>query len=118
MKDAIPFSIQKIPVKCTKCGRINFVRRDYLKRLTHPYWCKYCKPYWKPKTFEDRLKLSRVHRKYNLDETFFEKTDSEEKAYWLGFLAGDSAITDENRLRLRLAIKDKKHLQRFKKIIK
>ncbi|PIR02037.1 MAG: hypothetical protein COV62_02435, partial [Candidatus Nealsonbacteria bacterium CG11_big_fil_rev_8_21_14_0_20_35_11] len=95
-----------------------FVRRDYLKRLTHPYWCKYCKPYWKPKTFEDRLKLSRVHRKYNLDETFFEKTDSEEKAYWLGFLAGDSAITDENRLRLRLAIKDKKHLQRFKKIIK
>ena len=55
----IPFSRQKIPVKCTKCGRINFARRDYLKRSTHPYWCKYCKPHWEPETFEDRLRLSR-----------------------------------------------------------
>jgi hypothetical protein len=62
--------------------------------------------------------LSLAHRKYNLDESFFEKIDNEEKAYWLGFLAGDGAITDENRLRLRLAINDKKHLQRFKKAIK
>lgn len=117
MKSAIPFSIQKIPVKCIKCGRINFVRRDYLKRLTHPYWCIHCKPAWKPKTFEDRIKISRVHRKYNLDETFFEKIDSEEKAYWLGFLSGDGAIT-ENKVRLSLAIKDKAHLKKFKEAVK
>ena len=114
----IPFSRQKIPVKCTKCGRINFARRDYLKRSTHPYWCKYCKPHWEPETFEDRLRLSRAHRKYNLDESFFEKIDSEEKAYWLGFLSGDGAITDGNKVRLSLGNKDKKHLQKFKKAVK
>jgi len=117
MKDPVPFSRQKIPVKCTKCGRISFVRRYYLKYLKHPYWCKHCKPVWKPKTFEDRIKLSRAHRKYNLDESFFEKIDSEEKAYWLGFFSGDGTITDENRLKLRLAIKDKVHLKKFKEIV-
>lgn len=112
------FSKEKIPTECIKCGKINFARRDYLKALTHPYWCKYCKPHWRPKTFGDRLKLSRAHRKYNLDETFFEKINSEEKAYWLGFFAGDGNITDGHRLRVRLAIRDKKHLLKFKKAVK
>lgn len=111
-----PLSRQKILIKCTKCGRINFARRDYLKSLTHPYWCKYCKPHWKPETFEDRLRLSQAHRKYNLDETFFEKIDTEEKAYWLGFFAGDGAITG-NKVRLSLAIKDKRHLKKFKRTV-
>lgn len=111
------FSREKISIKCTKCGRISFVRRYYLKYLKHPYWCKHCKPVWKPKTFEDRIKLSRAHRKYNLDESFFEKIDNEEKAYWLGFFSGDGTITDENRLKLRLAIKDKVHLKKFKEIV-
>lgn len=112
----IPPSRQKIPIKCTKCGKINFARRDYLKALTHPYWCKYCKPHWRPKTFEDRIRLSRAHRKYNLDETFFEKIDTEEKAYWLGFFAGDGAITDENTI--RLSLKDKEHVKKFKEAVK
>lgn len=111
-----PFSREKIPIECTKCGRINFARRDYLKVLTHPYWCKYCKPHWRPKTFEDRIRLSRAHRKYNLDETFFEKINSEEKAYWLGFFAGDGAITDENTI--RLSLKDKEHVKKFKETVK
>ncbi len=114
----IPTSRQKIPIKCTKCGRINFARRDYLKRLAHPYWCKYCKHHWRPKTFEDRIRSSRAHRKYNLDETFFEKIDSEEKAYWLGFFAGDGAITEGNKIGLSLSLKDKEHLQKFKEAVK
>jgi len=117
MKDSVPFSRQKISVKCTKCGEINLARRYYLKVLTHPYWCKHCKPYWRPKTFNDRLRLSRAHRKYNLDETFFEKIDNQGKAYWLGFLSGDGAIT-ENKVRLSLGIKDEKHLQKFKEVVK
>ena len=112
-----PFSQEKILVNCTKCGKVNFVRRDYLKRLTHPYWCRYCKFYWRPKTFEDRIRLSLAHRKYNLDENFFTKIDNEEKAYWLGFLSGDGSIT-ENKVRLALAVKDKKHLKKFKKAVK
>ena len=118
MRIKIPPSRQKIPVECTKCERTNFARRDYLKALKHPYWCKYCKPHWKPETFEDRIKLSLAHRKYHLDETFFEKIDTEEKAYWLGFFAGDGAITDENKVRLSLGSEDKKHLLKFKKAVK
>jgi len=114
----IPLSREKVLIKCTKCGRMNFVRKDYLKRLTHAYWCKYCKPHWKPKSLEDRIRLSLAHRKYNLDESFFTRIDNEEKAYWLGFFAGDGAITDENRLRLKLATKDKAHLKKFKEIVK
>jgi len=122
----IPFSRQKIPTKCTKCGRIKLARRDYLKGLSHPYWCSHCsfrprfKPRygWKPETFEDRIKLSKAHRKYNLDEPFFERIDTEEKAYWLGFFAGDGFITDRNKIRICLSIKDKKHLKKFKKAVK
>ena len=113
-----PPSRQKNPIKCTKCGRINFARRDYLKALNHSYWCKYCKPHWKPRTFEDRLRLSQAHRKYNLDEFFFSNIDTEEKAYWLGFLASDGAITDENKIRLSLKTKDKELLVKFKKAMK
>ncbi len=112
-----PPSRERIPTKCTKCRRINFVRKDYLKALHHLYWCKYCRPHWRAKTLEDRMKLSLVHRKYNLNEAFFTKIDNEEKAYWLGFLAGDGAIT-ENKVRLTLAIQDKAHLKKFKKAIK
>lgn len=58
-----------------------------------------------------------AHRKYNLDQTFFEKIDNEEKAYWLGFLSGDGTIT-ENKVRIRLAIKDKLHLKKFKRAVR
>lgn len=113
-----PFSREKISIECTKCGKIRFARRDYLKALTHPYWCKHCKPHWKPQTFENRLRLSLAHRKYNLDESFFEKINTEERAYWLGFLAGDGNITDENKIRISLCTKDKDHLKKFKKAVK
>ena len=109
-------SREKIPTKCIECGKINFPRRDYLKTLSHPYWCSRCRPTWKPKTFEDRIKLSLAHRKYNLDELFFEKINNEEKAYWLGFLSGDGAIIG-NRVKLKLAIKDEAHLKKFKKAV-
>ena len=109
-------SREKAPVKCTKCGEINFVRKDYLKRLTHFYWCRHCCHHWKPETLKDRIRISLVHRRYNLDESFFEKIDNKEKAYWLGFLSGDGAIT-ENKVRLRLAIKDKIHLKKFKETV-
>lgn len=108
---------EKIPTQCTKCGRTNFVRKDYLKRLTHLYWCRHCSPHWKPETLKDRIRISLVHRKYNLDESFFAKIDNEEKAYWLGFLAGDGAITDKNKIRLALA-NDRTHLKKFKKAVK
>lgn len=106
---------KRISIRCTKCGKIRSVRKDYIKGLKHPYWCLYCKPYWAP-TLEDRLRLSKIHRLYDLNEKFFHDINNEQKAYWLGFLAGDGAIT-ENKIRLRLASKDADHLGKFKKAI-
>jgi len=100
--------MEKVPVKCVICGEINLIRRGRFEKLNHSYKCLSCSIKGRIVSFETRRKSSLAHRRYNLDETFFEKIDNEEKAYWLGFLAGDGAITDENRLRLRLAIKDKK----------
>jgi hypothetical protein len=56
-------------------------------------------------------------RKYDLDETIFEKVDTEEKAYWLGFFTADGAIT-ENKVRLTLKANDYSHLLKWKRFTK
>lgn len=56
-------------------------------------------------------------RKYNYDyaESLFEKVDTEEKAYWLGFLYADGDVSDRtNTVSLALAEKDLKHVERFR----
>jgi len=92
-------------------------KKSWLMKRVSSYKCRNCCNKGKKRTLEYRLKSSLAHRKYNLDESFFEKIDNEEKAYWLGFLSGDSAIT-ENKVRLRLALKDKEHLKKFKGAVK
>ena len=59
---------------------------------------------------------NRVSRKYNFDENFFDKIDTEEKAYWLGFIYADGAIF-KRTLSIRLSTKDIHHLEKFKKIL-
>lgn len=55
--------------------------------------------------------------KYNFDVDYFEKIDTEEKAYWLGFLYADGYVNTINRhgVYLTLAYKDIEHLKKFKK---
>jgi len=62
---------------------------------------------------------SQALRKYAVDETFFEKIDTEEKAYWLGFISADGNIS-KNGYILSIGLKstDVKHLEKFKKDIK
>lgn len=55
---------------------------------------------------------------YNYD--FFETIDTEEKAYWLGFIAADGCVYyDSGRMRLQINLKgsDKEHLEKFQKAI-
>lgn len=111
-------AMKKVLVKCVICGKINLIRKGRLEKLTHPYKCLSCSIKGRIVNLETRRKLSLAHRKYNLDETFFGKIDTEEKAYWLGFFAGDGTITDRNRLKLRLAFKDGEHLKKFKNAVK
>lgn len=56
---------------------------------------------------------------YQLDSTVFDVIDSEEKAYWLGFLSGDGSISNDlSRLTLNLSIRDYEHLFRFRLFLK
>ena len=58
--------------------------------------------------------LSEAKRKYVCDDGFFTMIDTEEKAYWLGFLAADGCVTREGRmLDVMLAVGDGEHLQRL-----
>lgn len=50
------------------------------------------------------------------EENIFENIDTEEKAYWLGFLCGDGCIHD-NYIRISLKNNDIGHLEKFKDFI-
>lgn len=56
--------------------------------------------------------LSKSHRKYELNEHFFDVIDTYEKAYWLGFIAADGCLM-HNTLSITLAKKDAAHLAKF-----
>jgi hypothetical protein len=59
-------------------------------------------------------------RKYPFNERYFESIDSEEKAYWLGFLAADGCVSDvhtpgrrRKTLHLTLALPDAGHVAKL-----
>jgi len=60
-------------------------------------------------------------KKYSYNDNIFENIDTEEKAYWLGFLYADGYVRERknigSELRLKLSIIDKDHLLKFKKFI-
>ena len=48
----------------------------------------------------------------------FETIDTEEKAYWLGFLYADGSVgSKDNRIELGLAEKDLKQIEKFRDFI-
>lgn len=78
------------------------------------------------KTIPEKIskELKNRKKKYLLDINIFENIDTEEKAYWLGFLYADGCINAKNgsftNLNLELALKasDVKHLEKFQKFCK
>ena len=64
---------------------------------------------------------SKSSKKYNYNDSIFENIDTEEKAYWLGFLYADGYVRERvkvgSELRLKLATIDKEHLIKFKNFI-
>lgn len=57
-------------------------------------------------------------RKYDLNEKYFNKIDTPEKAYWLGFIAADGYIREDRAtLQIQLQESDKSHLSKFLKAI-
>ena len=55
---------------------------------------------------------------YSINEKVFEKIDSEEKAYWLGFLYADGFVgAKNNQIGLGVALKDINHLEKYKQFL-
>lgn len=53
-----------------------------------------------------------------MDKRFFKTIDTEEKAYWLGFLYADGSVSkDLKAVTLELNIKDIDHIRKFKRAI-
>jgi len=63
-------------------------------------------------TKTSRRSNSKAHRKYLLNERFFEVIDSEVKAYWLGFMSADGNVSG-NLVQIDLHEMDADHLKRF-----
>ncbi len=57
-------------------------------------------------------------RKHTCNHAYFHTIDSEEKAYWLGFLTADGCITTGDRISVHLASIDCGHLYKLKEAIK
>ena len=61
---------------------------------------------------------SELQRKYKIDETFFDVIDTEEKAYFLGFLYADGYNnTDRNSVALSLKEDDKEILEKLNNLL-
>lgn len=68
---------------------------------------------------ERGIEVINYQNRVRLDDSVFDNIDTEEKAYWLGFLYADGNISSTgNRLEVHLSIKDIKHLEKFRKFLK
>lgn len=65
------------------------------------------------------IKVVNYQNRLRFDNTVFNKIDTEEKAYWLGFIYADGYVgKNANNFELSLALKDVKHLKKFAKFMK
>ena len=75
------------------------------------------------KTIENYLKDKNLWtgHKYMLkyfDEFFFDEINTEEKAYWLGFIYADGYLAKPSTIGIELKSTDKAHLEKFRKSVK
>lgn len=69
---------------------------------------------------ENQVEIRKDNHKYYADYNKFHIIDSNEKAYWLGFIAADGCIYERKEnasVIINLSQKDKEHLEKFKKFM-
>lgn len=87
----------------TKLGRKYGVKRQTI--------AKYLK--------ERNIDVINYQNRCRIDETVFDVIDTEEKAYWLGFLYADGNISSEgHRFEINLSTKDLNHMLKLKSFLK
>jgi hypothetical protein len=129
---------------CTRHYRINRVYGDPLggpyrgRRRTDPRGCSikdcddphyglgWCLKHWtasKRHGDPEWAPEGTVHRKYDLDDSFFDVIDTEAKAYWLGFINADGCVQagavgtagwQRHSVRVGLKPSDAGHLEKLK----
>ena len=63
---------------------------------------------------EEKLWTGHSHRQFYLDEFFFDVIDTEEKAYWLGFIYADGYLALPQTIGIELKDTDHTHLEKFR----
>ena len=77
----------------------------------------------KRQTLSERFKrwgyeIINQQNKCRLNEHCFDSMNTEEQFYWLGFMYADGNISKEgNRIEMRLSLKDKDHLEKFRSFL-
>lgn len=63
---------------------------------------------------ENKLIINQsTKNRHTLNDSFFDKIDSQSKAYWLGFIYADGYVSNNNTLRIELKLEDISHLNKF-----
>lgn len=72
----------------------------------------------------DRIAVSRNLKQLGYDtsrnplyKNIFETIDTEEKAYWLGFLYADGYVSKYNQIEVALSLEDEEHLHKLKRFV-
>ncbi len=64
------------------------------------------------------IEIITTHGANSINENVFNKIDTEEKAYWLGFLYADGYVAvKSNQVGLHLSLKDMSHIEKYKKFL-
>jgi hypothetical protein len=111
-----------MPKKIFTNDQIQYVISNYKIKsaddLSKELCCKKCYIYdlW------HKYHVKEGRRTYNLDENYFEKINTSEKAYFLGFIAADGCLYKKNKgqniIKITIHIKDIKLLNKFSQSIK
>lgn len=66
---------------------------------------------------KNKINIRNSNPKHKFNYNFFNKIDTEEKAYWLGFLWCDGAMTKNYNFNIEISKRDENHLVKLKKSI-
>ena len=93
-----------------------YLNENYtLKQLGKEFNCSY--PTIRNLLNKHKIKSRGNKQGYPRDEFYFNKIDTEEKAYWLGFLYADGCV-HSNNYEISVNITDREHIEKFKTAIK